>query len=412
MSFFLPSYTNRSAPPSYTPTPSENEHILGQAALSRESNGGTFVRSDPNARLTIMLDGQKEDSINRPILGRGSAVTGTVFVGSPESIVAVNLKVEGLMEALSVSLGYQATKVVNDILSLFSKTGAPCPSSIPFSYRFPAMFGPFQNSYQLPPSCNISFRDGGFLKCVYSLTVVAVYRSVSFLMKERSVHIELNYRQRTRPSRPRISDPTLFATIKVCPEEWLQLPVELTVGAGDTRQPSDLHCDLFVPSIGVFALVEAIPFHIQLSGPLGVLRSFLLLSPRADNGHVDTVRQPIRVYLLRQTTLSTPEKGAIKVNATLYEAALRPLPPPHSSATFDSQHRQLDSASLNWEGELHVQNADLPSFDAGTVNVAYLIAVEITPPRNITSATINRARYGVPVKLTTDTWAGSAESPD
>jgi hypothetical protein len=57
-----------------------------------------------------------------------------------------------------------------------------------------------------------------------------------------SLLIELEYRHRTRPSRPRIAERSLRSTIKMCPEEWLQLPVALTP-ALDPRPPG-VHCDV------------------------------------------------------------------------------------------------------------------------------------------------------------------------
>ncbi|KAJ7049925.1 hypothetical protein C8F01DRAFT_1180976 [Mycena amicta] len=377
--------------PHYTSSPSADERVLQRADISREQRTGTFVRSDAAARLTVLLAGQKDDSCVRPAYGHGRASTicGSVFLAAQETVVSVDLKLEGLMEALSVSLGYQAVKLIDQSLSLYSKTSTstPCPGAMHFTCRFPATFtgtagkNNASQAFPLPPSCDIAFPDGGFLKCLYSLTVRAVHRSGPFAIqtKERSICIELDYRQRTRPSRPRIPDPSLRATIKMCPEEWLQLP-------------------LFVPAIGVFGLVEIIPFHVQLSGTLHALRDLLLLGSAGNANANDVVRQPIRMYLLRQ--------GTTTVNTVLCEAMLRSLPPPHLYHSA-SEH----SDALSWEGELHLQNVVVPSFDAGSVKVSYLIAVELTPPKNSTS-TVKRARYGFPIKLTTDTWAGSAEGQE
>jgi hypothetical protein len=135
-----------------------------------------------------------------------------------------------------------------------------CPAAIPFSQKFPSTFRNNGIHCPLPPSCNITLPDGAFLKCSYSLTLsvmAAFHRSTPFLARERryeiltgrrqlpnqtSLSIELEYRRRTRPSRPRVPEPSLFSTIKMCPEEWLQLPVALTTVANS--RPSDVHCDV------------------------------------------------------------------------------------------------------------------------------------------------------------------------
>nr|GAT57494.1 predicted protein [Mycena chlorophos] len=414
MTLLPPPYPDQSplTLPAYAPTPRPDERVLQRAARLVAPRTGTFLRSDRDdgARLTVMLAGQKEDNMDRPAFGRGSTISGTVFVAAQEGIVSVTLKLAGVLEALSVSLGYHAVKVLDESLFLFSRTPTTvCPNALQFSYRVPVVFKQNADRFSLPPSCDIAFPDGGFVKCIYSLEVIATYRAAPFLVKERSVQIELDYRQRTRPSRPRIHDPSLFATIKTCPEEWLQTPVELTTGTGDGRRAADLRCDLFVPSVGVFALAESIPFHVQLAGPLDALRELLLMNG-AGTGNNTIVRQPIRVSLLRQVVLSSPEKGATKVNTVLCEAALGSLPAPYPLVKANWGLGE-DHAALNWDGMLHLQNASVPSFDAGSVKVSYLISVQLVPSKT-SQSTINRAHFGIPVKLTTDTWAGSAENPD
>ncbi|KAJ6498777.1 hypothetical protein C8R45DRAFT_1125506 [Mycena sanguinolenta] len=166
-----------------------------------------------------------------------------------------------------------------------------------------------------------------------------------------------------------------------------QLRIALT--AESDSRPSDIHCDLFVPSLGVFGISETIPFHLQLSGSTHRLRNLFI--PPSDNPIV-------RVSLLRQIAIETIGQ---KTNTILENCPLRPLPPGifglHSSTSDDT---------LNWEGEIQLQNISTQSFDVGTIKVMYLIAVEFTPPK---TSGIRRAYHGCPIKVTTDTWVGSAE---
>ncbi|KAF7322158.1 DUF3844 domain-containing protein [Mycena kentingensis (nom. inval.)] len=410
--------------PEYTASPNADERTLLHSLRThnRSQRTGTFVRSDDGGRLTLVLVGQKDDNALWPTVGPNTIISGTVLLASSEGIVSVSLQLEGEMEVLSISLGYTCTKTVDQSISLFSRNAstAPCPNALPFSFRLPTTFSTQSNgggaSLPLPPSCDIAFGDGGFLKCFYSLTLCAAYRSAAFFEKKRSLRVELEYRHRTRPSRPRIPDLSLLATVKLCPEEWLQLPVDLTMAdEGQALQAADIRCDLFVPSVGVFAISEIIPFHLQLSGKLQSLRECCLL-PRpygalAFGSNLDTVRQPIRVYLLRQVVLtsSEPKRGTATVTAktTLCQAALRSIPPPHRVPPTPDGVK--DDHVLSWDGELPLRDALVPTFDAGASRIVYLIAVELSPPK---SSKIKRAHYGFPIKLTTDTWAGSAEGQE
>ncbi|KAJ7143428.1 hypothetical protein C8R43DRAFT_891698 [Mycena crocata] len=296
MTFPPPVYSPSIPCPSYSATPDRNERIVQYTPLPHRSRPtATFIRKEHN--ITVVLDGQKENS-QLPSFGRGALLTGTLLLESHETVAAVTITFQGVLESLSLSHGYSTLKIVDQSSCLYTKNGSQtsCPSSIPFSQRFPSTFENNGLHYPLPPSSDITLPGGSFLKCTFSLTVTvisALHRSASFLSKERRLSIELEHRQRTRPSRPRIPDPSLFSTIKACPEEWLQLPVDLTNGPNsgpsdvqfDVRLPfPPLNCNqtplcyqLFVPSVGVFGISEIVPFHLQLSGSIYSLQQLFLL---------------------------------------------------------------------------------------------------------------------------------------
>ncbi|KAJ7467131.1 hypothetical protein FB451DRAFT_1093163 [Mycena latifolia] len=392
-----PNYSPSAPCPVYSATPGSNERILQHTPLPSHSRStGTFIQTEHI--ITVVLDGQKGNT-RWPSFGRGASISGSLLLESHETVSAVSIKIQGILEALILSQGYSRLKLADQHFSLYLKevSQTRCPSIIPFSHRFPSTFKENGIHHPLPPSCNITLPGGSFLKCTYSLTVSVVtplQRFTPFLAKERSLSIELEYRQRTRPSRPRIPEASLFSTIKICPEEWLQLPVTLTVGPHSLA--SDLNCDLFVPSVGVFGMSEMVPFHLQLSGSIRSLRELLLLRSNPERS------KAIRVYLLRQIVLA-----AAKVNTILGEGSLRSLPPVIYDLPNSLSSKSEDT--LSWEGEIQLQDIATPTFDAGTFRVMYLIAVELSPPE---TSSINRAHYGYPIKLTTDTWVGSAEQHD
>ena len=109
---------------------------------------------------------------------------------------------------------------------------------------------------------------------------------------------------------------------------------------------------LFVPVARVYGLSDAIPFHVQLSGSLNSIRSFLMLS-QADGPSPSPVLRPsnlpqttVRVYLLRHVSIDIRGYKSSR-NTIIAEAQLREIPP-----TTDSCYESPDIVHLDWEGEL------------------------------------------------------------
>ncbi|KAJ7785339.1 hypothetical protein DFH07DRAFT_787512 [Mycena maculata] len=407
-----PIYSPSTPSPIYSPTPQSTERILQHTPLPGHSRlTHSFIRKEH--ALTLVLEGQKENA-GLPSFGRGAPLNGTLLLESPETVTSVRMEFRGILGSLNASHGYSCLRIIDQASSLYAKDPSQprCPSAIAFSRRFPRTFKNNGTSYALPPSCDITLPDGSFFKCTYSLTVTVLasrHRSTSLFSKEKSLSVDLEYRERTRPSRPRISEPSLFSTVKICPEEWLQLPISLT--ARPDARAADIRCDLFVPSIGVFASPEIVPFHVQLFGAAHSLRELLL--PRATN-RTREHPESMRVYLLRQIAFGAVGSDApATMNTILAEGALRPLPPAvlHGLSLPTNPHSRTATSddALSWDGEIDLQGITTPSFDVGTFSVMYLITVELRPPE---ASSINRARYGYPIKITTDTWVGSAEQQE
>ncbi|KAK7006008.1 DUF3844 domain-containing protein [Favolaschia claudopus] len=400
----LPPYSTSTAAPTYSAAPGGDERMLQRTPFPGQSSRrptGTFVRHKHG--ITVALDSQKDD-VHLPSYGREGVLSGSLLIDSHESVTAVNMKVEGVIEC-SLSQGSSRLEAIETGYSLYVKNNAQqlCPAALSFSYRFPSTFNTANISsrrYPLPPSCSIALPGGCYLRCSYSLSFTVIssrHRSASFMTREKSLSIELEYRPRTRPSRPRIADPSLFSTIKLCPEEWLQLPVALT--SVSNSNPPDIHCDLFVPSVGVFGISETVPFHLQLSGPAHQLRHLFQHQAATAAATNSLGNSPIiRVSLLRQIVVDAIGQ---RMNTVLEEPPLRPLPP----GIFGLRSSSSDD-TLNWEGEIRLHDIPTPSFDIGAFKVMYLLAVELSPPK---MSPIKRAYYGYPIRVTTDTWASSAE---
>jgi hypothetical protein len=123
-------------------------------------------------------------------------------------------------------------------------------------------------------------------------------------------------------------------------------------------------------------LKDAIPFHVQLSGPLHSVKQFLLLPT-----HTGAIPEPgrlkkhpplqcfsrfqptVKVCLMRQLIIET---GWRKTSETtiLAEGQLHEVPPSPTSCEF------RDEIHLDWEGEVKcADNISVGGFAAGNVTV-------------------------------------------
>lgn len=98
-------------------------------------------------------------------------------------------------------------------------------------------------------------------------------------------------------------------------------------------------------------MTDVIPFHLQLSGSLCSLKSFIVPPTRFEQA-------VIRVILLRETAIETGEKNVTVIS----EGKLREIPP--------SLCELHDSIHLDWEGEVGCSSDTyVGSFSAGSVTV-------------------------------------------
>ena len=117
----------------------------------------------------------------------------------------------------------------------------------------------------------------------------------------------------------------------------------------------NLMIQLFIPSARVYSTTDIIPFHLQLSGSLGSLQSFLMPSRRHGE------HAAIRVILLREVVVEIRGKD-ISRNNVIAEGKLCEIPP----SPCESQ----DSVHLDWEGEVRCSSdTSVGSFNAGSVAV-------------------------------------------
>ncbi|KAJ7130164.1 hypothetical protein C8R44DRAFT_774959 [Mycena epipterygia] len=355
-----PAYSPPESSPVYSLNPNSTERTLQQSRRrSQTPPNGLCVKRVGNVTM-VLLD--QEENVEQPEVRSGTQLNGSVLLQNTENIKSVVLAIDGLLETLPLPAAYSAIPVVGITNTLYScntnENSAPsCPHSFAFSHRFPSTFHHKGNRYPLPPTCRISL--GGpvdFIRCAYRITVTVVsarHRYTAFLTRKDHVSFDLKYRPRTRPSQPIILNPSLFDTVKRCPEEWAQCP-KLIPGSSN----SPLMCDLFAPSVGVFCANDPIPFHLQLSSS----------EPSCHHMH-HFFRQSagvslVRVYILRQISADAGNRIA-KRKIVLGEGALRLLPPASELVANDTV------LCMHWEGEARCRDpaSVVGSFDCGSAAV-------------------------------------------
>ncbi|KAJ7094017.1 hypothetical protein B0H15DRAFT_831597 [Mycena belliarum] len=379
-----PAYHPGDRSPTYSSTPRPTERTLRESPRrSRTPPSGVCIKSVGN--VTLVLMGQEENT-EQPAYRAGAQLTGSILLQHPENTISVVVTIHGLLEMCPLAASYSAIPVVtitNTLYAQRSENSPLCPHSLAFAYDLPSMFRRQRNgeAHPLPPTCHISLDDSPlhYVRCAYGITVTVQsfrhQRFPSFLMKTESVSFDLHYRPHVRPSQPPIPDPSLFATVKRCPEEWAQCGFQV-IPMGDSLP---VMCDLFTPSVGVFCVAESIPFHLQLSITGGFIH------------HIHrffATGRPIRVSILRQIKADTGDRTT-KRDIILGEGTLRVL---------------SKGATLNWEGEARCRDPSsvVGSFDCGqTVVVADMLTVEITPPAG---CPLRHTTFGHPIKLTTHRW--------
>ncbi|KAL1741845.1 hypothetical protein HDZ31DRAFT_44545, partial [Schizophyllum fasciatum] len=282
-----------SATPSYSTLPLDNERRLEYTPRRWESDVdeeqiGTYTRGWRSA--TIALSAQAAD-VMLPVYDRAGLVAGELCLkertGVHRIILTRSIQLEGLMTTALTNNGKTETvvarrqDVVWDALGSADSGGAVCPGAIPFAVQFPRTYVDGDRRRALPPTFQATFLAVPMLTatCAYRLrvTVARGRKRIGTLIAggERSkvYDLALVYRPRSRPHRPLANRMPFLSSLKSQPDEWLQ--ITKSMGArGDKRLPS-LCCSLFVPSVQVFCIEDAIPLHLQVSGPASSFREFM-----------------------------------------------------------------------------------------------------------------------------------------
>ncbi|KAI3604909.1 hypothetical protein WG66_008405 [Moniliophthora roreri] len=418
-SILPPSYSLAAPSPSYSPDPAEDEQrlIYQRASNHASSLTGIYVRKED--KVTVILENQKEGT-QQPEYGRRSVISGTVLLHDPKTITEVKVQLKGSVEILTLSQGFVQKDLCDDSYVLWAKDSeAECPSSLSLSCAIPSTYQYGQDHCPLPPSYDVQLFSENiqYVKVAYFLSVfiTKTRKGPTALLlgkNQQRLHILIKYRPRSRPPRPVPYDRSFLSTIKVCPEEWHQSSCTIQPRVPESNlQP--VSCQVFIypmqvflPSVGVYEMTEAIPYHLQLIGSSATLSRLCSLDKSISTfiAAIHTTayfpildNPPVALRLSRQLVLYINGKP-VAVNFHLGEAKMCSPPP-----IQDGRHPE-DNVAFNLEGEVKVdiENLTVPSLESGIIAIRDFISLELSKSTQVLFQPLKHIQV---VKLVTDPWS-------
>ncbi|KAF9220885.1 hypothetical protein BS17DRAFT_786128 [Gyrodon lividus] len=400
----VPPYTPSLPSPSYSTELLPGERTVEHTRRA-SSQPPTGIYRRITDTLTIILKDQHPGSIH-PIYGRGEVIRGDLILRTTNDLTSVTFKLEGLL--LVENSGVAITTTIFSVTYVMwgASQGRPCPQTIPFTVVLPLTFEDGGQVHHLPPTFESSKPR---VVCSYSLTVELSRprQLLPFLRASEVVNVPLIYRPRSRPRMPMLpSNLPFMSTVKSSPEEWHQIMCTVNMTHASGLDP--VQCLLFIPSVQIYALSDAIPFHLQIRGSPASLVPFLEHSQTGGVTSDSGGGVAVRVYLLRQTGIRMYEQS-LSSSRVLGEGEMEPsqsLPSKHHTFQRHPLGEGLDS--LDWDGELRCsEDATVASFITSQLHVKDLIVLSITPRQPLRSPLL-AVKHCHPVKLVTDPWYNEA----
>nr|GAT51814.1 predicted protein [Mycena chlorophos] len=403
-----PAYTPPPTVPSYSPKPTDGESTVSSTPRIGEHPTGTFITKKGGDALVLA---EQEPNAERPVYGRAAVVSGFVSIENRDTVSEVVLKVKGKMEFMISEGGSSSQKLIDDTYTLWSLSSplpstSSCPGMLPFSVALPTKYYDDDHvARPLPPSYEVPFSTmpGMFFHSKYFLSVNitrARSRKLHFLSKTTTITTPFTYSPRSRPWRSMQPSFEFLSDVKTMPEEFKQVSWDVLPKPKTLKPPLPLEVHLFLPTVDIFGLDDAIPFHVQLAGSVDALAQFL---PRATGAH----RQGISACLVRQIVIEVNGRKAART-FNVATATLTSLPPTFSSDP--SPHAPLAS---DFSGTVKPDKRFAPTgaFDVGAVRVQDFLVVELWPADLQTLHRYSTLKFSHPVRLVTDPYAEGSGHP-
>lgn len=402
--------------PPYSLDPHPDETQLARTSIRTRRSRPTGIFTTSKNGIVLALRGQ-EDGASIPSYGRNSTISGDIGLESTEDVVAVSVKLQGVLDLTVTGVASQDSTFLSKSSTIWEQanSSAHAPSMLPFEVAIPQSHQDAGSARPLPPTYAEVFpgvRDL-HVKCCYTLTV---YVTRSGLWKPRkSMSVQFAYQPRTRPHRPIISSPFPFSTtIRSLPEEWHQVSSTMRSRADSGVKP--IECQLFIPAVRIYSITDTVPFYLQLCAPTASLEAFLHPRPpppsmfrlsKAAAAFDDSAQPTVSVSFMRQIEAVVGSHHAFR-SFVIGEGTLRPVPPDVASST--TLVPPADGyQTLNWEGEIKCQkNVTDVGFSVGKLMIKDHIRLQLVPPSPKTSPLLEHEHLHT-IRLVTDSFMEGRE---
>ncbi|KAJ7457838.1 hypothetical protein FB451DRAFT_1509177 [Mycena latifolia] len=373
--------------PAYSANLPRGEQLLDRTPGVTQRATGNYWRKC--GRETLILHGQAEGP-ELPVYGRGARITGALAIEQSVTVAGITLQLRGQMDVTVTDRGCMTTRTLRATYIVWPRDGQGplCPDRLPFSVLLPLNFRDDNYAINpLPPSYEISL-PGFFVKSTYSVSIVVTRNDHKFqcLSIDKTMAVPFHYNPGSGSRTPRLvsASRAFLSEVKSIPEEWRQTLIKLPGLSHVSIEP--LQFSFFVPSTKLVELRDAVPFHIQLTGPIWLLQHFCT--------H-DASWKPIIQCSIQRDIVVNMHGCPITRNVTIAQCTPRPCP------AGTNQSAQC-TATLDWDGELRCDaDVGVGAFDGGLIKIQDFIVVEITPPGALVSQ-ISSVRYIQPIIFTSD----------
>ncbi|KAJ7110962.1 hypothetical protein C8R44DRAFT_856753 [Mycena epipterygia] len=378
--------------PAYSANLRRGEQSLDRTPGVWQRPSGNYWRKC--GRETLILHGQAEGP-KMPVYGRGARIAGAVAIEQSATVAGITLQLRGKMDVTVTDRGCMTTRTLRATYIVWPRDGQGpiCPDTLPFSVLLPLTFRDDNYAVNpLPPSYEICL-PGFFVKSAYSVSIVVTRNDhkFQFLSTDKTMAVPFHYNPGSGSRTPRLvsASRAFLSDIKTIPEEWRQTLIKLPCLSHVSIEP--LQFSFFVPSAKVVELRDAVPFHIQLTGPISLLQHFRMYD--------GSWKRIIQCSIQRDVVVNMhgcPTTRSVRI------AQCTPRPCPAARAGTSQTAQRTSTATLDWDGELRCDaDVRVGAFDGGLIKIQDFIVVEITPPGALVSQ-ISSVRHTQPIIFTSD----------
>ncbi|RDB14666.1 hypothetical protein Hypma_016341 [Hypsizygus marmoreus] len=403
-SYVAPSFTYT---PSYSAEPHDYERRVALVDRLRPRPTGNFVKKSRNGDAHLRLTAQ-DNNIALPTYGFQGCVEGIIELLKTESVVSVEVKVEGRLRLKEIAEGgTTSAKLCLDTTLLWMRDAANslCPSSLRFSLNLPATFTWEGKTYPLPPTFNVKLSGlPGFTASIDYAVSAIINRSNSVptlrpLVKSNLLGIHLGSTTVTTPfiHYPRTRPPVpIPAPLSSSPHGFIETSLwrcyESEISAKSSGGQS-ISTRLYVPASRIFCISEPIPFHLSFQSSARSLAAFL---PYAPTPVYLNPKQVTRIQLMRQSS--------VDVRNTVIAGAKTDMWRVDCIGEGVFRHAGDGSTWSSFTGEITIHDSvKVSGFKACGLSVKDCILFSVTPPEPH-RCPFHELREVIPVRLTTDVW--------